>query len=179
MSPSELQSFIEQQARIGDRIARKAARVKQQLLADPVFKAPRYIKVLDRAIKAIDKPGLPPSSRPKGIDGAESFHFRLENVTKASLYSAAAGAGSLAADRVLAYMEREGAAETVERGEAQHVVAFAPRESFMGNLVRLLGEPPRPVTVSFLEPILHSEQEGRRGIATLARARIERAMAAA
>ena len=41
----------------------------------------------------------------------------------------------------------------------------------------LLGEPPRPVTVSFLEPILHSEQEGRRGIATLARARIERAMA--
>ena len=63
--------------------------------------------------------------------------------------------------------------------EAQHVVAFAPRESFMGNLVRLLGEPPRPVTVSFLEPILHSEQEGRRGIATLARARIERAMAAA
>jgi hypothetical protein len=121
MSPSELQSFIEQQARIGDRIARKAARVKQQLLADPVFKAPRYIKVLDRAIKAIDKPGLPPSSRPKGIDGAESFHFRLENVTKASLYSAAAGAGSLAADRFLAYMEREGAAETVERGEAQHV----------------------------------------------------------
>ena len=65
------------------------------------------------------------------------------------------------------------------RCEAQHVVAFAPRESFMGNLVRLLGEPPRPVTVSFLEPILHSEQEGRRGIATLARARIERAMAAA
>lgn len=121
MTPSELQSFIEQQTRIGDRIARKAARVKQQLLADPVFKAPRYIKVLDRAIKAIDKPGLPPSSRPKGIDGAESFHFRLENVTKASLYSAAAGAGSLAADRFLAYMEREGAAETVERGEAQHV----------------------------------------------------------
>ena len=65
------------------------------------------------------------------------------------------------------------------RCEAQHVVAFAPRESFMGNLVRLLGEPPRPVTVSFLEPILHSEQEGRRGIATLARARIEQAMAAA
>ena len=49
----------------------------------------------------------------------------------------------------------------------------------MGNLLRLLGEPPRPVTVCFLDPILHTEHEGRRGIASLARARIERAMAAA
>jgi len=64
------------------------------------------------------------------------------------------------------------------RCEAQHVVAFAKGESFMGNLVRLLGEPARPVTVCFLEPILHTEHEGRRGIATLARARIEQAMSA-
>ena len=65
------------------------------------------------------------------------------------------------------------------RCEAQTIVAFAPRESFMGNFVRLLGEPVRPVTVCFLEPILHAEHEGRRGIASLARARIEQAMAAA
>lgn len=65
------------------------------------------------------------------------------------------------------------------RCEAQSVVAFAKGESFMGNFVRLLGEPSRPVTVYFLEPILHAEHEGRRGIATLARARIERAMSAA
>ena len=45
--------------------------------------------------------------------------------------------------------------------------------------VRLLGEPVRPVTVCFLEPILQAEHEGRRRIATLARARIEQAMAAA
>ena len=63
--------------------------------------------------------------------------------------------------------------------EAQPIVAFAPRESFMANFVRLLGEPARPARVCFLEPILHTEQAGRRGIATLARARIERAMAAA
>lgn len=63
--------------------------------------------------------------------------------------------------------------------EAQAIVAFARGESFMGNFVRLLGEPVRPVTVCFLEPILHTEQAGRRGIATLARARIEQAMAAA
>jgi 1-acyl-sn-glycerol-3-phosphate acyltransferase len=66
-----------------------------------------------------------------------------------------------------------------ERCEAQATVAFADGESFMGNFLRLLGEPARPVTVCFLEPILHAEHEGRRGIATLARARIERAMAAA
>ena len=65
------------------------------------------------------------------------------------------------------------------RCEAQQVVAFADGESFMGNFVRLLGEPPRPVAVCFLEPILHTEHAGRRAIATLARARIERAMAAA
>ena len=65
------------------------------------------------------------------------------------------------------------------RCEAQQVVAFARGEHFVGNLLRLLGEPPRPVTVCFLDPILHTEHEGRRGIASLARARIERAMAAA
>lgn len=65
------------------------------------------------------------------------------------------------------------------RCEAQAIVAFAPGESFMGNFMRLLGEPVRPVTVCFLEPILHAEHEGRRGIATLARARIEQAMAVA
>ena len=65
------------------------------------------------------------------------------------------------------------------RCEAQQVVAFARGEHFVGNLLRLLGEPPRPVTVHFLEPILHAEHAGRRGIASLARARIEQAMAAA
>jgi 1-acyl-sn-glycerol-3-phosphate acyltransferase len=65
------------------------------------------------------------------------------------------------------------------RCEAQRIVAFAPGENFMANFVRLLGEPVRPVTVCFLEPILHAEHEGRRRIATLARQRIEHAMAGA
>lgn len=62
---------------------------------------------------------------------------------------------------------------------AQATVAFARGESFLGNFARLLGEPARPVRVCFLEPILHAEQEGRRGIARLAQARIEAAMASA
>jgi 1-acyl-sn-glycerol-3-phosphate acyltransferase len=66
-----------------------------------------------------------------------------------------------------------------ERCAAQRIVAFAPGENFLRNFIRLLGEPSRPVTVAFLDPILHAEHAGRRGIATLARARIEQAMAAA
>lgn len=63
-----------------------------------------------------------------------------------------------------------------ERSQAQHVIAFAPRESFVANLFRLLGEPARPVRVCFLTPIHPGEHEGRRGIAHAARARIERAL---
>ena len=65
------------------------------------------------------------------------------------------------------------------RCEAQSIVAFAPREHFMGNFIRLLGEPSRPVQVRFLEPILHAEQAGRRGIAQTARERVLEAMAQA
>ncbi len=66
-----------------------------------------------------------------------------------------------------------------ERCDAQSIVAYAPRENFMVNLIRLLGEPSRPARVCFLEPILHAEHEGRRGIAQLARSRIEHAMQSA
>ena len=66
-----------------------------------------------------------------------------------------------------------------EACEAQSIVAFARGESFMANFARLLGEPLRPVRVCFLEPILHVEQAGRRGIAQTARERIQAAMAAA
>ena len=63
--------------------------------------------------------------------------------------------------------------------QAQSIVAFAPQENFMANLVRLLGEPSRPTRVCFLEPILHADHDGRRGIAQLARSRIVEAMQAA
>lgn len=63
--------------------------------------------------------------------------------------------------------------------EAQPIVAFAPREHFIGNLVRLLGEPSRPVRVCFMQPILPGEHEGRRGIARVARERVAQAMSEA
>ena len=65
------------------------------------------------------------------------------------------------------------------RSSAQPVIAFAPREGFAGNFVRLLGEPSRPVRVCFLNPILPGQYSGRRDIAEDAQAQVAKAMAAA
>jgi 1-acyl-sn-glycerol-3-phosphate acyltransferase len=62
-----------------------------------------------------------------------------------------------------------------DKGGAQHIVAFAPRENFLGNFMRLLGEPSRSVEVHFLEPLLASE-DGRRRMAETCRERIVAAM---
>ncbi len=62
-------------------------------------------------------------------------------------------------------------------GSAQAIVAFQPRETFVGNLLRLLGEPARIADICFLEPIPPGSAEGRRRIAGLARERIAEAMA--
>jgi 1-acyl-sn-glycerol-3-phosphate acyltransferase len=61
-------------------------------------------------------------------------------------------------------------------GDAQARVSFQPGEHFVGNFLRLLGEPPRRAEVHFLAPIVAGDAEGRRGIAELARERIVAAM---
>ena len=64
-------------------------------------------------------------------------------------------------------------------GNAQAIVAFRPRENFVQNFWRLLGEPSRAVEVHFLEPSLAAaEGEGRRRLAQVCRERILAAMAA-
>ena len=62
------------------------------------------------------------------------------------------------------------------RGSAQTKVAFQPRENFLQNLWRLLGEPARAVEVHFLEPV-SVDADGRRRMAALSRERILAAMA--
>ena len=54
-------------------------------------------------------------------------------------------------------------------------VAFAPGESFIGNLWRVLGERRIVAEVHFLEPVTATE-EGRRRMADTARARIAAAL---
>lgn len=61
------------------------------------------------------------------------------------------------------------------KGCAQTQVAFARGESFMGNFLRLLGDPARVVEVHFLEPVAASE-DGRRRMADSCRERIVAAM---
>ncbi|MCK7592249.1 lysophospholipid acyltransferase family protein [Pseudomarimonas salicorniae] len=60
-------------------------------------------------------------------------------------------------------------------GDAQTVVAFAPGESFLGNFLRLLGEPGRDAEVHFLRPVQPSE-DGRRRLAEACRSQIVAAM---
>ena len=58
------------------------------------------------------------------------------------------------------------------------VVAFQPGERFLGNFLRLLGEPARVAEVHFLVPVDTADAAGRRRIAGLARDRIVAAMQA-
>ncbi|MFA6987409.1 MAG: lysophospholipid acyltransferase family protein [Arenimonas sp.] len=62
------------------------------------------------------------------------------------------------------------------RGCAQTIVAFQPRENFLQNFWRLLGEPSRLVEVHFLEPV-SVDADGRRRMAEICRERIAAAMA--
>lgn len=61
-------------------------------------------------------------------------------------------------------------------GSAQTTIAFAERESFLANFLRVLGEPGRIAEVHFLAPVEPSE-EGRRRMAETCRERILAAMA--
>ena len=65
-----------------------------------------------------------------------------------------------------------------EDASAQSLVAFRPGESFVGNFMRLLGEPARVAEVRFLAPIVPGDAQGRRRIAEIARERIVEAMGA-
>jgi 1-acyl-sn-glycerol-3-phosphate acyltransferase len=61
------------------------------------------------------------------------------------------------------------------QGSAQTIVAFQPRENFLQNFWRLLGEPARLVEVHFLEPV-SVDEGGRRRMAEISRERIIAAM---
>ena len=62
-----------------------------------------------------------------------------------------------------------------EGGSAQAIVAFQPDEHFLGNFLRVLGDPPRVAEVHFLAPV-EALEDGRKRMAETARARIAAAM---
>lgn len=104
--------------------------------------------------------GVFPEGGTRGGGGVGPFHARI--------FLAAVEAGVPVQPVALRYGEH---------GNAQTRVAFAPGEGFLGNFLRLLGEPARVAEVHFLEPIGPGDAEGRRRIADLARQRIIDAMA--
>ncbi len=103
--------------------------------------------------------GVFPEGRTRGGHEVGPFHARI--------FQAAVEAGVPVQPVALRYGDR---------GSAQTVVAFGPKESFFANFIRLLGEPARAADVCFLEPIQVADMEGRRGIAELSRERILQAM---
>ena len=103
--------------------------------------------------------GVFPEGGTRGGGEVGPFHARI--------FLAAVEAGAVIQPVALRYGEH---------GNAQRVVAFAHRERFVGNFLRLLGEPARLAEIHFLEPILPAQVEGRRRIAETARNRIVEAM---
>jgi 1-acyl-sn-glycerol-3-phosphate acyltransferase len=103
--------------------------------------------------------GVFPEGRTRGGAEVGPFHARI--------FTAAVEAGAPVQPVALCYGER---------CSAQTIVAFRGREGFLGNLLRLLGEPARTAEVRFLAPIPAGSEEGRRRIAELARERIVEAM---
>lgn len=59
-------------------------------------------------------------------------------------------------------------------GDAQAIVAFHGNETFVGNFLRLLGEPSRPAEVHFLEPVYPDSASGRKQLADRAREQVAR-----
>lgn len=102
--------------------------------------------------------GVFPEGRTTRGDAVGTFHARI--------FQPAVVAGVPAQPVALKY----GA-----RGDAQTTVAFAERENFMQNFLRLLGEPVRVAEVHFLEPVAASA-DGRRRMAEACRERIVAAM---
>lgn len=103
--------------------------------------------------------GVFPEGRTRGGGEVGPFHARI--------FTAAVEAHAPVQPVALCYGEH---------CSAQTVVAFRGREGFLGNFLRLLGEPARVADVRFLEPIPPGSEEGRRRIAELARERIVAAM---
>ncbi len=104
--------------------------------------------------------GVFPEGRTRHGDEVGPFHARI--------FTAAVEAGVPVQPVALRYGEG---------GREQTTVAFRPGEGFLGNFLRLLGEPARVAEICFLEPIPAGSTDGRRRLADLSRERIVAAMA--
>ena len=123
-------AYAKKHARIGDRIARRAAQMRQRAATLKGFTPSTGPSLAAQIAAALKRPGVVATHRPTSSEGATSFHYAITQVTKGSpataLATGSAKAGMASAHQ--RYVERDGAAEkaSIERDIA--VANFAAEQ---------------------------------------------------
>ncbi len=122
---------ITKETRMQARVAKQVARMKREIALFEPLKA--YVspksggKSLLRGIaaglyRALDRPGVAPTTKPKSAAGGETFHFALTAVSKTSPFTRAlTGEREGAAAAHESYIEREDAPEQFEHAQARFI----------------------------------------------------------
>ena len=130
---------IKKETRMQARVAKQVARMKQEIalfqpLKPYVSPSPRgttLLRGLAAGIyKALDRPGVAPTTKPKSAAGAETFHFALTTVSKTSLFTrllTGEREGSAAAHE--SYIERQDAPEVFAQAQARFLEHTGPVSS--------------------------------------------------
>ncbi|MCB1533675.1 MAG: MobA/MobL family protein [Rhodoblastus sp.] len=130
---------IKKETRMQARVAKQVARMKREItlfqpLKPYVSPSPRgttLLRGLAAGIyKALDRPGVAPTTKPKSAAGAETFHFALTTVSKTSPFTrllTGEREGSAAAHE--SYIEREDAPELFAQAQARFLEHAGPISS--------------------------------------------------
>jgi len=119
---------IKKETRMQARVAKQVARMKQEIaLFQPLkpYVSPKSDGILLKGIaagiyRALDRPGVAPTTKPKSAAGGETFHFALTTVTKTSPFTRTlTGEREGAAAAHESYIEREDAPEVFEQAQAR------------------------------------------------------------
>jgi len=106
-------AYAKKHARTGDRIARRAARLRDRSAAQQGFHPSTGPSLATQIARALKRPGVVATGRPTTAEGVSAFHFSVRPITKGSDATALAGGTARpgASGAHQRYLEREGAAE--------------------------------------------------------------------
>jgi hypothetical protein len=106
-------AYAKKHARTGDRIARRAARLRIKSASAQGFIPSTGPSLASQIASALKRPGVIATGRPSTVEGVSAFHFSVRPITKGSEATALAGGTARpgASGAHQRYLEREGAAE--------------------------------------------------------------------
>jgi hypothetical protein len=106
-------AYAKKHARTGDRIARRAARLRNTSASKQGLNPSTGPSLASQIASALKRPGVIAVGRPSTAEGVSAFHFSVKPITKGSEATALAGGTARpgAARAHQRYVEREGAAE--------------------------------------------------------------------